>query len=130
MASAGNDGQMETVYPAAYTNVIGVASTNFTDQRSSFSNYGDQIVWVAAPGEAIVTTYPFGGYAAGWGTSFSAPQVSAGVDLLENAYPNLSEVQAQLYIGQAQPLLAVGMGSGRLDLVRAVGASQLSGPAF
>jgi len=35
-------------------------------------------VWVAAPGEAIVTTYPFGTYAATWGTSFSAPMVSGG----------------------------------------------------
>jgi subtilisin family serine protease len=73
VAYAGNNGQMEMVYPAGLTSVMGVASTNPQDQRSSFSNYGDQIVWVAAPGEAIVTTYPFGGYAAGWGTSFSAP---------------------------------------------------------
>jgi len=45
--------------------------------RSSFSNYGDAVVWVAAP-ESIVTTYPFSTYAAGWGTSFSAPFVSGG----------------------------------------------------
>jgi hypothetical protein len=123
VASAGNDGQMEMVYPAGYTNVMGVASTNFQDQRSSFSNYGDQIVWVAAPGEAIVTTYPFGGYAAGWGTSFSAPQVSGAVDLFETAQANLTQTQAQLYAAQAQLLLAFGMGNGRLDLYRAVGAS-------
>ncbi len=30
---------------------MGVASTNNQDQRSSFSNYGNRIVWVAAPGE-------------------------------------------------------------------------------
>jgi hypothetical protein len=124
VASAGNDGQMEMVYPAGYTNVVGVASTNNQDQRSSFSNYGDQIVWVAAPGEAMVTTYPFGGYAAGWGTSFSAPMVSACVDLFENARSNVAQTQAKLYVGHAQLLLAVGMGSGRLDLSWAVGASQ------
>jgi hypothetical protein len=124
VASAGNDGQMEMVYPAGYTNVMGVASTNDQDQRSSFSNYGDQIVWVAAPGEAVVTTYPFGGYAAGWGTSFSAPMVSACVDLFENARSNLAQTQAKLYVGHARLLLAVGMGSGRLDIPWAVGASQ------
>ena len=43
------------VYPAALQNVMGVASTNNQDQRSSFSNYGNQIVWVAAPGEGIIT---------------------------------------------------------------------------
>ena len=66
-ASAGNDGMQEIVYPAAYQNdVMGVASTSDTDTRSSFSNYGDAIVWVAAPGEGIISAYPFSNYAAGW----------------------------------------------------------------
>ena len=119
VASAGNDGQMEMVYPAGLTNVMGVASTNFQDQRSTFSNYGNQIVWVAAPGEAIITTYPFGSYAAGWGTSFSAPMVAGGVDLLENLNPGLTQMQSQLAMAQAQFLLAFGMGNGRIDLYRA-----------
>jgi subtilisin family serine protease len=122
VASAGNDGKMEMVYPAGLTNVMGVASTNPEDQRSSFSNYGDQIVWVAAPGEAIVTTYPFGSYAAGWGTSFSAPMVTGGVDLVECAKSGITQIQAQFAMAQAQPLLAVGMGNGRIDLYRAVGS--------
>jgi len=124
VASAGNDGEMEIVYPASYTNVMGVASTNYQDQRSTFSNYGDQIVWVAAPGEAIVTTYPFGTYAAGWGTSFSAPLVSGEVDLLKSAQPNLSVLQAQFYVAQAQLLLDFGMGNGRVDLYRATSAAR------
>jgi subtilisin family serine protease len=119
VASAGNDGEMEMVYPAGLTNVMGVASTNSQDQRSSFSNYGNQIVWVAAPGEAVITTYPFGTYAAAWGTSFSAPLVSGGVDLLESAKPGLTMLQARSAIAQAQLLLAVGMGNGRIDLSRA-----------
>jgi subtilisin family serine protease len=123
VASAGNDGEMEMVYPAGLNNVMGVASTNYQDQRSSFSNYGDQIVWVAAPGEAVVTTYPFGTYAAGWGTSFSAPMVTGGVDLIKNANPNASPTQAAYAIGRAQFLLAVGMGNGRINLNEAVAAS-------
>jgi subtilisin family serine protease len=119
VASAGNDGKMEMVYPAGLTTVMGVASTNDQDQRSSFSNYGDQIVWVAAPGEAIVTTYPFGGYAAGWGTSFSAPMVSGGVDLLESLKPGLSLPQSRWAMARAELLLAIGMGNGRIDLYRA-----------
>ena len=83
IASAGNDGAMETVYPAALqTDVMGVASTSDLDTRSTFSNFGNAIVWVAAPGEAIITTYPFSTYSAGWGTSFSAPFVSGGAALL------------------------------------------------
>jgi hypothetical protein len=119
VASAGNDGEMEMVYPAGLANVIGVASTNSQDQRSTFSNYGDQIVWVAAPGEAVVTTYPFGTYAAVWGTSFSAPLVSGGVDLLENAKPGLNQSQASFAMSQAKLLLSFGMGNGRIDLYRA-----------
>src|SRR6266403_1572697 len=72
-ASAGNDGQgpPNLVYPAALqSDVMGVASVGSTtltmNTRSSFSNYGNGIVWVAAPGEAIVTTYPFSTYSAGW----------------------------------------------------------------
>src|SRR4029077_19483529 len=89
-ASAGNDGQGPPnspilVYPAALqNNVMGVASTSDQDTRSSFSNWGNAIVWVAAPGEAIVSTYPFATYAAGWGTSFSAPFVSGGAVLLHS----------------------------------------------
>jgi hypothetical protein len=124
VASAGNDGKMEMVYPAGIPSVMGVASTNPEDQRSSFSNYGDQIVWVAAPGEAIITTYPFGSYAAAWGTSFSAPMVSGGVDLIEGAHPGLSQMQAHFAMAQAQALLAFGMGNGRIDLYRAVGSAQ------
>jgi subtilisin family serine protease len=123
VASAGNDGEMEMVYPAGLSNVMGVASTNYQDQRSSFSNYGDQIVWVAAPGEAVVTTYPFGTYAAGWGTSFSAPMVTGGVDLIESLNPKTSQMNASYAIGQAEYLLAIGMGNGRIDLVRALAAA-------
>jgi subtilisin family serine protease len=74
VAAAGNQGVTTATYPAAYANVIGVASTTNDDQRSSFSNYGN---W-----EGVVTTYPFSTYAAGWGTSFSAPLVSGAAALM------------------------------------------------
>jgi subtilisin family serine protease len=125
VASSGNDGQMEMVYPAGLANVMGVASTNYRDQRSTFSNYGYQIVWVAAPGEAVITTYPFGTYAAAWGTSFSAPMVSGGVSLLQARNPSTTQLQAQFDMAQAQLLLAYGMGNGRIDLYRALAASRL-----
>ena len=119
-ASAGNDGVQEIVYPAAYQgDVMGVASTSNADTRSSFSNYGDGIVWVAAPGEGIVSTYPFGTYAAGWGTSFSAPFVSGAGALLLNLDPTTNESKAAAAVAHAVPLGA-GMGNGRLDLVQAL----------
>src|SRR5207244_5723211 len=121
-ASAGNDGQNEIVYPAALQNyVMGVASTNDLDQRSFFSNFGNSIVWVAAPGEAIISTYPFGTYAAGWGTSFSSPFVSGGAALLLSVQMNCNQYQASQAIAHAK-LLSPELGHGRLDLYQAVSA--------
>jgi subtilisin family serine protease len=125
VASAGNDGKQEVVYPAALQNVMGVASTNDLDQRSSFSNYGNQVVWVAAPGEGIVTTYPYDTYAAGWGTSFSAPFVSGTAALLVSAQPKITPSQAAAAIAHAQ-WIGANMGNGRLDVYRTVQALGLS----
>lgn len=121
-ASAGNDGAMETVYPAALqTDVMGVASTSDLDTRSTFSNFGNAIVWVAAPGEAIVTTYPFSTYSAGWGTSFSAPFVSGGAALLRALRTDINQSLASAAIAHAQ-FVGADMGNGRLDLLMALTA--------
>jgi hypothetical protein len=121
-ASAGNDGAMGTVYPAALqTDVMGVASTSDLDTRSTFSNFGNAIVWVAAPGEAIVTTYPFSTYSAGWGTSFSAPFVSGGVALLRGLRTDINQSLASTAIAHAQ-FVGANMGNGRLDLLMALAA--------
>jgi hypothetical protein len=125
-ASAGNDGQGPPmlVYPAALqSDVIGVASTSDQDTRSSFSNFGNAIVWVAAPGESIVTTYPFDTYAAGWGTSFSAPFVSGGAALLHNLQVAISQSGAATAVAHAVPLDPIwGLNNGRLDLVMSLGS--------
>ena len=126
-ASAGNDGKEEMVYPAGLqSDVMGVASTNDLDQRSYFSNFGNSIVWVDAPGEGIVTTYPFSTYAAGWGTSFSAPFVSGAAALLRNQQPSMNESTAAAAVAHA---VYVGpeMGNGRLDLVQALSAQSATG---
>src|SRR5580704_9214372 len=115
VASSGNDGEMEVVYPAASQGVIGVASTNALDQRSTFSNYGDQVVWVAAPGEAIITTYPFGNYAAGWGTSFSSPFVAGTAALLLNTQPKVNPEQAAWAVSHAK-WVGANMGYGRINV--------------
>lgn len=123
VASAGNAGRQEYAYPASLRDVMGVASTSDFDTRSSFSNYGSQVVWVAAPGEQIVSTYPFGTYASSSGTSFSAPFVSGGVALLLSSNPNLTSSAAASAIAQAQ-LLTPDLNNGRLDLIRAMRSLQ------
>src|SRR5262249_41072068 len=69
VSSAGNTGKETLVYPAGFRVVIGVGSTTNLDTRSDFSNFGNGLVRIAAPG-ALITSYPGGGYAAVWGTSF------------------------------------------------------------
>src|SRR5207302_9405463 len=69
VASAGNDNWQTAVFPAGFSNVVGVGSTNPSDMKSIFSNFGSADVKFAAPGEAVITTYPGGFYAAGWWTS-------------------------------------------------------------
>ena len=121
VASAGNDTKDETVYPAALDNVMGVASTTNNDTLSSFSNYGQDIVWVAAPGEGIITTYPFGTYAAGWGTSFSAPMASGASALLLGLNAHCNESCAEQSLAHAVPISA-DVGNGRVDLYQAISA--------
>lgn len=125
VASAGNDGAQEVVYPAALqSDVMGVASVGSTSStdgtRSTFSNFGNGIVWIAAPGEQIVTTYPFNSYAAGWGTSFSAPFVSGGAALLHALRTAITESESATATANAAALTQTGMGNGRLDLVPAL----------
>ncbi len=114
VAAAGNSGSHVLVYPAAYSNTMGVASTDMLDRRSSFSNYGNDLVWVAAPGEGIISTYPFSTYAAGWGTSFSAPFVSGTAALLVDFLPGIDHQTSATAIAHAQPI-GSGMGNGRVD---------------
>jgi subtilisin family serine protease len=119
VAAAGNSGKEVLVYPAAFSNVIGIGSTTNDDQRSSFSNYGEQLVWVAAPGEGIVTTYPFATYAAGWGTSFSTPFIAGVAALMLDVQSSCTESQSAQAMGHAKPI-DPSLGHGRLDAYQAV----------
>jgi subtilisin family serine protease len=118
VASAGNDGQPIQVWPAAYSDVIGVASTNNQKIRSLFSNFGNSLVSVAAPGEGVITTYPQEHYAQVWGTSFSAPLVSGGASLLLDMNNKTNEAMAVSDLSHAA---AIGqqLGAGELDLYQA-----------
>jgi subtilisin family serine protease len=120
VASAGNDGQQVAVYPGALPSVIDVASTSNSDIQSTFTNYGAPPVWIAAPGEGVMTTYPWGTYAAGWGTSFSAPLVTGTAALMlgTNGHCTYSTVASGL--AHAASISDPQLGHGRLDTYQAV----------
>lgn len=122
VGAAGNSGEQTLVYPAAYQSmVMGVASTSNNDTLSTFSNYGPKLVWVGAPGEGIITLYPYSTYAATWGTSFSTPFVAGTAALLLNLKGGCLQPQAAQAIAHAK-FISTALGNGRLDIVQALQA--------
>ena len=118
VAASGNDGEQILVFPAAYNSVIGVGSTNNSDAKSSFTNFGTNAIFVAAPGEGVITTYPGGNYAAGWGTSFSTPLVAGEAALVLQARPTYKPGDVANAISRA--FAVPQMGHGRVDLCLAM----------
>jgi subtilisin family serine protease len=102
--------------------VVGIASTTNWDTRSSFSNYGSADVWIAAPGEYVISTYPGGTYASESGTSFSSPLVAGTVALMLSAkQSSLNQSQAANALANAQ-VLTPDLNHGRLNVYQAVSA--------
>jgi subtilisin family serine protease len=127
VAAAGNESTSARVYPAALNGyVMGIASTTDWDARSSFSNYGSSDVWIAAPGEYVISTFPGGSYAAASGTSFSSPLVAGTAALLLNAKSGLNQSQAASAISHGR-LLTPDLNHGRLDAYQAISAWKSSG---
>src|SRR5467141_4020854 len=122
VAAAGNENTSARVYPAAFSgSVVGVASTTDWDKRSSFSNYGTADVWIAAPGENVISTYPGGTYGSESGTSFSSPLVAGTVALMLSAKHPLNQSQAASALQHAV-VLTPDLNHGRLDAYQAVSA--------
>jgi subtilisin family serine protease len=122
VAAAGNENTSAPVYPAALNgNVMGVASTTSWDARSSFSNYGNTDVWIAAPGEYVISTFPGGTYASASGTSFSSPIVAGTAALMLSAKTSLNQASASSALSHAIKLTP-DLHNGRLDVYQAVSA--------
>lgn len=129
--SAGNDNQSTPDDFDDFHSTIGVASTNASDVRSSFSDFGPWVD-ISAPGEGIWTTYGAGGQV-GWasvqGTSFSAPMVAGCAALIYANNPAFSKaaVESTLYvtsdsIHHLNPGYEFFLGSGRVNIGNALQA--------
>ena len=122
VAAAGNENTSAPVYPAALnSSVMGIASTSDYDTRSTFSNYGNTDVWIAAPGEYVISTFPGGTYAAASGTSFSSPLVAGSADLMLSVKPSLNQKSAASAFSHAIQLTP-DLNHGRLDVYQAISA--------
>jgi len=133
VTAAGNDGvngDRRANYPANedLDAVITVTATNRSNRLPSFATYGQVHVDLAAPGAAIRSTIPGGGYATYSGTSMAAPHVTGTIALVAAANPAASATAIRgAILSTTRPLAALAgktVTGGLLDAAAAVRAIQ------
>ena len=98
--ASGNDGTNNDVDPAwpanaQKVNTISVAATLGTQSLATFSNYGEKMVDVAAPGVVINSTIPGDEHLELSGTSMAAPFVTDAAGMVADANPALTPAQVK-----------------------------------
>ena len=118
-ASSGNDGGTAIGYPANLSSINAVGSLSSNGNISSFSTSG-QGMFIAAPGDAILTTDRTGGdgYEGGdtttiSGTSFSSPYAAGVAALVLSADPTLTPDEVEDVMAQT----AVDRGAAGYDTI-------------
>src|SRR5262249_34269533 len=95
VAAAGNQGDTNLFYPAAYAPFLSVASTDSNDNLSWFSSHGSWID-MAAPGESIWNLWINDSTTYLSGTSMASPHVAGAGALVRTVNPQLSNLEARL----------------------------------
>lgn len=120
VAAAGNSGGTLPEYPAAegVPGLLAVAASTPADTLAAFATRGDWVD-VAAPGEAIVSSVPGGGYGAWSGSSMAAPFVAGQAALLRSACPTLRATAIAERIVATSRAIDAGT-PGRIDVAASV----------
>jgi subtilisin family serine protease len=126
VCAAGNESSSASFYPASYKYVLSVASTNSSDVRSSFSNFGNNID-VCAPGSSIYSTLWNNSYAVFDGTSMASP-IAAGVcAIVKSQFPTYTAIQVGEKvrvncdnIDAQNPSYIGALGKGRVNMFKAL----------
>jgi subtilisin family serine protease len=132
IAAAGNDNVSSMFYPAGFSEVMAVASTTFGDSKSGFSNFGSWID-ISAPGSAIYSTVPNGGYQTKQGTSMASPLVAGLAGLMLSYNPGMGQqdvldciTSTATNIDAANPSYIGQLGAGRINAEAAMACVQAS----
>ena len=128
VASAGNNGREEILFPARYTSeVLSIGSVDRYDELSSFSAFGKQLS-LTAPGEFVYTAAPDRSVVSWSGTSFAAPIVAGTAALAlgeSSSYAVKPQDISKLLTGATDDVRGKGrnnrfkadqLGKGRLDI--------------
>jgi subtilisin family serine protease len=125
--------------PTELPTMVVVASVDGAGTKSRFSNFGENKINVAAPGENVYSTVPGGGYESMSGTSMASPHVAGVAALLRSQDPKLTAAQVRAKLAEQANDLACPAGSsgecignqannsyygeGMVDAAEAVGAA-------
>ncbi|MEU9038412.1 S8 family serine peptidase [Streptomyces sp. NPDC048352] len=123
--------------PTELPGVVTVAANGTGTTKASFSNFGQGVIDVAAPGQDVYSTLPGGKYGSKSGTSMATPHVVGVAALMASANPGLTPAQIRDRLAtQANdiPCPADGrctgtaannafFGEGQVDALKAVGGS-------
>lgn len=128
IAAAGNDGIEMNFYPAAFRNVLSVASTSNSDAKSAFSNYGS-FIDICAPGSSIYTAIFDDTYSFSSGTSMASPVAAGCAALVKAMNPSYNALQVgerlrvtcdDIYSSGGNFVYQDKLGKGRVNLFRAL----------
>lgn len=131
IAAAGNssqDNDLTGAYPANYDvpNVISVAATDDSDEYASFTSFGATTVDLSAPGVAVLSTTPNGGYSSFSGTSMATPHVAGAAALIWAQEASLSNADVKsLILDSVDPITPnrkSTLTNGRLNIFTAISA--------
>lgn len=137
VAAAGNDNVSTPHYPSAYQNVISIASIDYNDQKSDFSNFSTTVDLsspggIASPGpdgvlSSVWNETSLGNYEAYIGTSMASPVAAGLAALVLSVNPDLTPLQVEEIMEStsdnisAQNPSYIGMlGAGRINAWRSV----------
>jgi subtilisin family serine protease len=110
VASAGNSNSSSAVSPAGCAGVVGVAATDDSDAKASFSNYGAPDVFVSAPGVSILSSVWPDAYEAWDGTSMAAPFVTGIAALRFGAFPSSTAAEVRRVLAASSTKVGTGYG--------------------